>query len=113
MNVVKFLLVIILDQLIISDKSWSFQCIYRFCLYSLLPRSILMLTVSLLPGVVYVMPNLSKKFSIHFSSSSLNSFFFLLDFLCTAVRRLNFLARVPITLNFFRGLERNDLSVLC
>ena len=51
----------------------------------------------------------SKKFSIHSSSSSLSSFFFLPDFLCPATRRLNFLA---ITSAFFRGLDGNDLSVL-
>ena len=51
-------------------------------------------------------------FSIQSYFSSLNSLFFLPNLLCTAIRRLNFLARVPITSAFFRGLDGSDLSVL-
>ena len=58
------------------------------------------------------MPDLSKTFSIHSSSSSLYSLFFLSDLLCRAMRWLDFLARVPITSSFFRGLDGSDISVL-
>ena len=57
------------------------------------------------------MPDLSKTFSIHSSSSSLYSLFFLSDLLCRAMRWLHFLARVPITSSFFRGLDGCDISV--
>ena len=83
-------LLIILDPLIISCKSRSFQSRYRFCLYSLLPLSIPTYSVCLLQGVVYAVSDLTKKFSIHSFSSLLNSFYFLPDLLCTVIRRLNF-----------------------
>ena len=54
----------------------------------------------------------SKKLYIHSSSSSLNSFFFLPDSICTAIGRLNFEERFPITWAFFCGLDGSDLSVL-
>ena len=43
------------------------------------------------------MSDLSKKFLIQPFSFLLNSFFFLSDLSCTAICRLNFLGRVPIT----------------
>ena len=58
------------------------------------------------------MPDLSKKFSIHVSSSSFSSIFFLPDLLCTVIRSLNFLTRVPVTSIFFSRLDRSDFSVL-
>ena len=58
------------------------------------------------------MSDLSKKFSIHSSASSLNLLFFLPDLLCTAIRRLNLLARVSITSAIFCGLDGRDDSVL-
>ena len=57
------------------------------------------------------MQDVSKTFSIHSSSSSLNALFFLSDLLCRAMRWLDFLARVPITSSFFRGLDGCDISV--
>ena len=41
----------------------------------------------------------------------IHSFFFP-DLICTAIRRLNFLARVPITSAFFPGLDGSDITVL-
>ena len=58
------------------------------------------------------MSDLSKKLSIHTSSSLLNSLFFLPDLLCIAIRRLNVLVRVPITSAIFLGLDGSDISVL-
>ena len=99
----KFSLMIIFDPLIISKMSWSFRSRYCFCLYSLLPPSIPTQTISLLPGVVYVMPDLFKKLSIHSYFYSFDSFFLLPDLSCTAIRRLKLLARVPVTSVFSIG----------
>ena len=96
----------------ISKNSRNFQSRYHFRLDSLLPSFISTQTVSLFPGVVYVISDLSKKFSINFSTSSLNSSFFLPELLSTAIRRFNFFARVPTNSTFFCGLNGSDLSVL-
>ena len=58
------------------------------------------------------MSDLSKRFSIHSSFSSLNSFFLLPDLLHAATRRLNLLAKVPINVGFFRGLIGRNFSDL-
>ena len=54
------------------------------------------------------MSDLSKKFSIHSSTSSLNLLFFLPDLLSTAIRRLNLLARVSIRPSF---ADRMDVMI--
>ena len=107
----KFSLMIIFDPLIISKMSWSFRSRYCFCLYSLLPPSIPTQTISLLPGVVYVMPDLFKKLSIHSYFYSFDSFFLLPDLSCTAIRRLKLLARVPVTSVFSIGQYQGNFSV--
>ena len=98
-------MVIILDPLIISNNSRNFQSRYHFRLDSHLPSFISTQTVSLFPGVVCVISNLSKKLSINSSTSSLNSSFFLPELLSAAIRRFNFFCKSSNHLNLLLWTE--------